>query len=432
MNNDVFQLISQSVNTVVTHLILYFFYKNLYGMKYNKFAAYVAVFIAWTALTFWINNFNNPLLNMLYGFLSSEVICVCLFKTTIKNSILYNTLIILIGIFSDAVTFFIWSAFLGKTTFEIYNNEQLTFISNLLNVLLFYIFYRIFLLIATRSDVKDLRIKETIFLLLVTVFENFVVYMYTLKISSNTDGIIIIIIILICFLFFNIFITYLIKTVSDTYEYKYKNLLLSRQNKLQLENYRDLDFKYNQSRKIIHDMKKHLSVYKDLKDKEESEEYRKMMENEIDKLFRGYQCSNTILSIIISQMYAQAEKMQINVNIRMEDLTLSFINDLDITAIFANLWDNAIEACKDIEPQKRKIDFVMRKVNGFALINMENSCRNNEFVYDKNGDLISSKCEHMGIGLTIVESTVKKYKGFFYIKRDKNEKFIVELTIPIQ
>lgn len=49
-----------------------------------------------------------------------------------------------------------------------------------------------------------------------------------------------------------------------------------------------------------------------------------------------------------------------------------FLNDLDITALFANLWDNAIEACAKLAPDRRHILFVMQKVNGFLVINMEN------------------------------------------------------------
>ncbi len=323
-----------------------------------------------------------------------------------------------------------WSALLGKTTGDIYQNVELMLISNLLYVLTFFIAYRIFLLVTIKSDTKILRIKETVFLFVVTIAEIFIVYNYTLKISQRADGIVIIVF-LILFLCFNIYITYLVKSVSDTYEYKYEISMLSKQNKLQLENYRDLDYKYNQSIKIIHDMKKNLRVYEDLKDNQRADDYKQTLENEIGKLFRGYQCSNTILSIIISQSLSQAEREHIIVDVKMEDLSLSFITDLDITAIFANLWDNAIEACKDMEEGKRHIDFIMRKVNGFIIVNMENVYFINKLVFDKKGRIVTSKEDHMGVGLSIVESAVEKYNGFFHINKNVQDKFVVELTIPI-
>jgi len=378
-----------------------------------------------------INSLHNPILNMIFMFLSSELFCVSLFKTNIKKSFVPNIFLVLIGIFCDATTFFIWSALLGKTTNDIYQNMQLMLISNLLYVLTFFIAYRIFLLITIKSDTKILRLKETVFLFIVTIVENFIVYNYTLKISQKTDGIVIIAF-LILFLCFNIYITYLVKSVSDTYEYKYKIAMLTKQNTLQLENFRDLDYKYNQSIKIIHDMKKNLRVYEDLKDNQRADDYKQTLEDEISKLFREYQCSNTILSIIISQSLSQAEKENIIVDIQMEDLSLSFITDLDITAIFANLWDNAIEACKEMEEGKRHIDFIMRQVNGFVLINMENVYFVDKLVFNKNGRVVSSKENHMGVGLSIVESVVEKYNGFFHINQNVKDKFVVELTIPIE
>lgn len=428
MFNGIFQFISQSITTIAANIIVFIFFIKKYDFKYTRKLVYICVFIFWSFVMIVINSFNNPLFNMIYTFISSELICIYFFKTNVKNSILFNTLLILIGIFCEASTFFIWSALWGKRTNEIYMDEQLTFISNLLYILMFYIAYRIFSLITIKSDVNGLRIKETIFLLIITVFENLIVYNYTLKMTTKTDGIMVIAM-LIGFLFFNIYITFLIKSVSDVYQYKYEISLLTKQSELQLENYKDLDLKYNQSRRIIHDMKKHLIVYRDLEENK-AEDYRKTLENEIDEIFRGFQCTNTILSIITSQKYSQSEKNHINVNVRMEDLPLDFISDLDITAIFANLWDNAIEASEGLDEKSRHIDFIMRKVNEFVIINMENTCVDSMSIYDTKGKVVSSKKNHMGLGLSIVEETVKKYNGFFHIRRDNRDKFIVELTIP--
>jgi len=430
MYNNFIELISQSLSTIAVNFIAMHFFKKKYGKKYQNNIIYISAFILWNIIMIGINSLHNPILNMIFIFLSSECVCVSLFDTDIKKSFIPNILLVLIGIFCDATTFFMWSALLGKTTDDIYQSVQLMIISNLLYVLTFFIAYRIFILVAIKSDTKILRIKETAFLFIVTIVENFIVYNYTLKISQKTDGIVIIAF-LILFLCFNIYITYLVKSVSDTYEYKYKISMLTKQNKLQLENFRDLDYKYNQSIKIIHDMKKNLRVYEDLKDNQRADDYKQTLENEIGKLFRGYQCSNTILSIIISQSLSQAEKEHIIVDVKMEDLSLSFITDLDITAIFANLWDNAIEACKEMEEEKRHIDFIMRRVNGFVIVNMENVYFVNNLIFDKKGRIVTSKENHMGVGLSIVESVVEKYNGFFYINKNVQDKFVVELTIPI-
>lgn len=429
MSNNSFELLSQLLSTISVNMIAMDFFIKKYGKKQYSNIIYLLSFIVWNTAIIGINSLHNPILNMIFMFISFELVCVTLFNADIKKSFIDNILLLVIGIFCDASTFFIWSALLGKNAEDIYQSVYLMIISNLLYILTYFIAYRIFLLFVIKSYMKILRIKETIFLLVTTITEIFIVYNYTLKITTKTDGIVIICF-LILFLCFNLYITHLVKSVSDIYDYKFKISLLTKQNKLQLENFRDLDDKYNQSRKIIHDMKKNLRVYENLKDEQRSD-YKNLLEDEFDKLFRGFQCSNTILSIIISQSLNQAEKNGIIADVKMEDLSLSFISDLDITAIFANLWDNAIDACKEVNEGMRHIEFIMKKVNGFVIANIENSCSTDRLLYNEKGKLLSSKNEHMGIGLSIVESTIEKYNGFFHINKTEQDKFIVELTIPI-
>ena len=89
-------------------------------------------------------------------------------------------------------------------------------------------------------------------------------------------------------------------------------------------------------------------------------------------MFSGFQCSNQILSIIMSQKIMVAESEDIKVNTEVEDIMFDFISDIDITAIFANLWDNAIEACRKVELSERFINIIIGRVNDFVVINFEN------------------------------------------------------------
>ena len=85
----------------------------------------------------------------------------------------------------------------------------------------------------------------------------------------------------------------------------------------------------------------------------------------MDVLFEGFQCSNKILSVIMSQKISEAENLSIKVETKIEDILFEFVNDLDLTAIFANLWDNAIEACQKIKVEDRFIRILIGRVNVF-------------------------------------------------------------------
>lgn len=130
----------------------------------------------------------------------------------------------------------------------------------------------------------------------------------------------------------------------------------------------------------------------------------------------------------MSQKIVAAESNKIKVTTRVENISLDFMDDFDVTAIFANLWDNAIEACDKIEESNRFIEFNMKKINDFIVLNVENSF--NGKVIKKSENLLSTKADHNGVGLTIIKSTVEKYNGIFSTKYN-DDVFRTEITIPI-
>ena len=231
-------------------------------------------------------------------------------------------------------------------------------------------------------------------------------------------------------LLINFLVFYFFDEISTAYKYKYEASLLQRQNEIQLSNYTEISKNYQESQKIIHDIKKHLYTLSQLSniDHEKADNYRKIIEKDMDSLIVGFNCTNPILSIVMSQKISVAERENIRVETDVEDLSLDFIDDLDITAIFANLWDNAIEACTLTDVNQRCIDFSMRQVNGFVIVNIRNSCADDPV--SKNGRFVSTKKNHKGIGLSIVSTAIEKYNGLF-VTDYQNNTFTVEITIPV-
>ncbi len=431
MNYEVLHIFSQGFCTIFTNLIILMFFHTVYRPKYTNKRIYLAAFLIWTGLLFGVNYFNFAPLNLLYQVIVLEIICIKLYNTTFKKSLTYNIILIFFLVFCDTLTYFMWSVIFGKTFNEIKTDNQLLIISNLLNVMVLYVMARFFSSLIEKNELGEIKLQESTFLFLMTIFECYIVYIFAVRIGDNIEGIIIISII-VGFLAFNLYITYIIRKVANLYKYKYNMDFLIKQNEMQLAHYKDIDCKYQETRKIIHDMKKHLDVISELNELEngKSAEYSQTLEKRLDSLFGEFQCSNTILSIVINQKRSLAMDKGIAVNTVVDDLELSFIEDLDITGIFSNLWDNAIEASVDLTDKERKIDFVMRRVDEYIIVNMENNCCNDLNVIKGSGAFLSTKENHMGVGLSVVKSLVEKYDGFFNIDCEKN-KFIVEVTLPI-
>ena len=162
---------------------------------------------------------------------------------------------------------------------------------------------------------------------------------------------------------------------------------------------------------------------------DQAKEYSSLIEKNVDLLFNGFRCSNNILSIIMSQKISAAENEMIKVNTKVEDILFDFVDDLDMTAIFANLWDNAIEANLKVETSERFINVIIGRVNDFIVISFENSF--NGVIKKKNGNLLSTKEKHEGIGVSIIKSSIEKYNGTIAMVHDEKV-FKVEALIPVQ
>ena len=223
------------------------------------------------------------------------------------------------------------------------------------------------------------------------------------------------------------YIVYFIDESAKLYKSQYENNLMRKQNQLQLDNFREISEKYEDARKTIHDIKKHLNSLKALgySDMHRAEEYGNIIEQKVDSLFYEFPCSNRLMGIIMSQKITTCRNEMIELKTKIEDISFEYIEDFDITAIFANLWDNAIEACREVD-ENRFIEVIIGRVNGFDIISFENSF--NGIVNFKGDVFTSTKNDHNGVGLTIIKSAVEKYGGFLTTSVD-NKVFKAEIFI---
>ena len=103
---------------------------------------------------------------------------------------------------------------------------------------------------------------------------------------------------------------------------------------------------------------------------------------------------------------------------------MDFIAPIDITTIFGNLLDNAIEATEKVEDDK----YIFIKITSYhqmIVVKIENSC---DKVKWKNGYPVSQKGRGRGIGLLNVMSSIENYDGNIKLKQE-GKRFIIELFL---
>ena len=233
----------------------------------------------------------------------------------------------------------------------------------------------------------------------------------------------------------NVIIFYLINYIE-----KYKLLYnehqqLENQLLFQREKYAQISSAYRESRRIVHDTKKH---YQSINSHIEKEEYDKLRDyldealNDLEKTYSKVNTGNLVIDAFVSRNMAIAEELGIDFTTDIQIVKdKTNIDDYDLCIIIGNLLENAVNACKeqlsDSEEDKRP-----------AINVTVNTDENNNFVFNISNTKHSKNSKkkeasdnmklYRGYGIENVRKTVEKLHGT-YIIEDK-EMYTASVVIP--
>lgn len=226
----------------------------------------------------------------------------------------------------------------------------------------------------------------------------------------------------------DIYLVFVFYQLAESRKREKEYSLIQQQSNIQLSVYRELSQKYADSVRIAHDAKKHVRALEDLVQSEQASQYRDSICAELNKLYPAFEHENPLFSVLINHALYRSERNGIRLDLRLHDADLSMLSDMDLTILFANLLDNAIEACAALPAEKRKIQLILEQEMGFLIIHITNPFAElAPLPHHKYG---STKPGHMGVGLSNVRQTVEKYHGVFSVDTDA-EVFAVAITIPV-
>jgi len=125
-------------------------------------------------------------------------------------------------------------------------------------------------------------------------------------------------------------------------------------------------------------------------------------------------CRNPIINAVLTIKMNAVRANKIDTDIILEDCDNLPFDNYEVCSLFANLYDNAVEACQKLEEDKdRFIEMRSGVKNGYFVLKIRNSCLEmKEFKNDKLPKTDKDSKEH-GYGTRIIESITKKYDGNF-------------------
>lgn len=229
-----------------------------------------------------------------------------------------------------------------------------------------------------------------------------------------------------CILDFGLY--YLFIRLSDARRIEQENQLMKQQSEMQLQAYQGLSEQYNESLRIVHDMRKHIRSLDTLIENgsDKAADYQQTLYNELNRFYPSFQNDNQMLAVIVNNEIDKAKRLGIEIRLNIEKISLDFISPIDMTTIFSNLLDNAVEACAEVDDKVIKFSIVQQM--NFITINIRNPYSR----IDQQGDTLRSTKEgHFGIGLENVRKALERYDGRLNIKTlDGIFAVTVIITIP--
>ena len=207
------------------------------------------------------------------------------------------------------------------------------------------------------------------------------------------------------------------ETLHNIMEMQYKNYQLSK------ENIDMVNRKY-------HDLKHQINLLKTQAYVGKSTSYLEKMEREIRVYETQNKTGNQILDAVLTNKAMICQNKEIELKFIVDGGALSFMEDMDVSALFGNMLDNAIESAeKQREKQKRLIWLYVTKEKQFVRIRTENYC--DEKIQFKNGMPVTTKKDRRlhGYGMKSIKSTVEKYHGSV-VAAQENSWFELKILLP--
>lgn len=181
-------------------------------------------------------------------------------------------------------------------------------------------------------------------------------------------------------------------------------------------------------RSAYHDMKNHLLLLQaQAGNGQEVQKSIQELKDQIQEYENYHHTGNEFLDIIIRDKAKVAQERKIDFSAVISFEAGSFIEPLDISTVFGNALDNAIEASEKLPEDMRLVTVRANRVRNILIIIVENNTASTSI--ETTGTTKKDTFAH-GFGLSNLKNAVEKYDGQCSTKLE-NGTFTLKIAIPI-
>ncbi len=208
-------------------------------------------------------------------------------------------------------------------------------------------------------------------------------------------------------------------------------------NELMLEVYKRREFDINQLNntmyqieKVRHEFNKVCVTTKELmadgKYAEAEEFLGKFYDEEIKRIQKVNYTDNVIMNYILNQKMDMCSELGVDVKYIING-SVEGIDDVDLHCILTNLWDNAIEAVKDLKD--KEISCYVFADEDCVNIEMSNTVRSDLMWMDWDTKTSKTDSSGHGYGMANIKNVVEKYKGVCQYERCGAERITCKILL---
>lgn len=179
------------------------------------------------------------------------------------------------------------------------------------------------------------------------------------------------------------------------------------------------DEKFSEVSKLRHDMQNQIQTVTYLiaggKNTDEAQEIMEQMQQRLSASKTVHFCQNPIINSVMNVKLNEIIGSDVETDIVLKDCDNLPFDNYDICSLFANLFDNAFEACQRIGVSEERFIEMKSGIRGeYFILKVRNSCMDKQ---PKDKPLKSSKAEpNHGYGTKIIDNIAKKYDGSFQLE----------------
>lgn len=418
--------LSSFISCVIIVFLMFQFWDEKYERKYQRKYLYKIPAMVYVVVVMSVNILMNPLYNLLANMVMIGGVSYGLYEGEKfgRYRIYESAALFTILSLTEAAGVYLIDFLMENLQIMPANQELLRSIEYIFSKLvMLFLYYVLFVRLWRRRVVRT----TSQYFLYIAMFFFGMINILAMAFLAAEERPALLMMVVCSIILLNMFLLLFMKYLDERNFYKLQNEMMRQQEELRLRNYEVQNNVYRKALSILHDVKKHISMIEALYggNREEAPDYTRQINDMLKPLMPIKYVNNPILNWLLTDKLQVADRYGILFEMDVSLGDVDFMKSIDITTLFGNLLDNAVEAAGKCSAEKY-IGILLKRHNQMLYIRIENSIES--AVPIRNGMISERK---KGIGILNIERCVDAYGGEIIYKNSSN-RLVCEICLTIE